>query len=137
MAKRTNNSLQNTTGRETRPPLKTGCDFMCSGRKGSSCSTSGTCRVALLDIVYLFVSIKKVWTYHSGTCTSSHDTLWLISESVIYCLTFSSISTIYVIFFSFLCGRPLHLSLKYSWLSSLNQHSFSSRFNLYEYCVET
>jgi hypothetical protein len=60
MAKRTNNSLQITTGRETRPPLKTGCELMCSGREGSSCSSSGTCRVALLDIVYLFVSIKKL-----------------------------------------------------------------------------
>jgi hypothetical protein len=50
MAKRnrTNNDIQNTTQKtkDTRTPLKTGDELWCSGRVGSSCSTSGTCLVA-------------------------------------------------------------------------------------------
>ena len=34
--------------RVTRTPLKTGGELMCSGRVGSSCSTSGTRRVNLV-----------------------------------------------------------------------------------------
>ena len=45
--KRTNNDLQNITNK-TRTPLKTAGEPMCSGRVGSSCSTSGTRRVNLL-----------------------------------------------------------------------------------------
>jgi hypothetical protein len=49
--KRTNNDLQNTTqkttDRETRAPLQPGC-AMCLGSAGSSCSTSGTLRIALV-----------------------------------------------------------------------------------------
>jgi hypothetical protein len=37
-----------TKDRATRTPLKTGCEFRCSGRVGSSCSTSGTRRVNLV-----------------------------------------------------------------------------------------
>ena len=37
-----------TKDRVTRTPLKTGGDLMCSGRVGSSCSTSGTRRVNLV-----------------------------------------------------------------------------------------
>jgi hypothetical protein len=48
--KRTNNDLQNTTQNttdgETRDPLKPGC-AMCLGSASSSCSTSGTLRIAL------------------------------------------------------------------------------------------
>ena len=43
--KRTNNYLQNihiSKDRVTRTPLKTGGELGCSGRVGSSCSTSGT-----------------------------------------------------------------------------------------------
>ena len=40
---KTNNDLQNTTQKtkdcETRDPLKTGSELMCSGRVGSSCSS--------------------------------------------------------------------------------------------------
>jgi hypothetical protein len=50
--KRKNNYLQNITyktkGRITQTPLKTGGEFRCSGRVGSSCSTSGTHRVTLV-----------------------------------------------------------------------------------------
>ena len=50
--KRTNNDLQNihikTKDRITRTPLKTGGELRCSGRVGSSCSTSGTHRVNLV-----------------------------------------------------------------------------------------
>jgi hypothetical protein len=49
--KRTNNDLQNTTQKttdlETRAPLKPGC-AMCLGSASSSCSTSGTLRIALV-----------------------------------------------------------------------------------------
>ena len=34
-----------TKDRDTRTPLKTGCEIRCSGRVGSSCTTSGTRRV--------------------------------------------------------------------------------------------
>ena len=37
-----------TKDRVTRTPLKTGSELMCSGRVGSSCSTSGTRRVNLV-----------------------------------------------------------------------------------------
>jgi hypothetical protein len=44
--KRTNNGLQNITqktkDRATRNKLNTGDELLCSGRVGSSCSTSGT-----------------------------------------------------------------------------------------------
>jgi hypothetical protein len=50
--KRTNNDLQNnkqkTTDRTTRTPLKAGSELGCSGRVGSSFSTSGTRRVNLV-----------------------------------------------------------------------------------------
>ena len=50
--KRTNNYLQNTTqkikNREKRTPQKTGDEFRCSGKLGSSCYTSDTCRVTLV-----------------------------------------------------------------------------------------
>jgi hypothetical protein len=50
--KRTNNNLQNTTektkDRVTQTSLKTGCEFMCSGRLNISCSTSGTRHVTLV-----------------------------------------------------------------------------------------
>ena len=49
--KRKNNDLQNTTQKtkdgETRAPLKPGC-AMCLGSASSSCSTSGTLRIALV-----------------------------------------------------------------------------------------
>ena len=38
----------NTKDRVTRTPLKTGAELRCSGRVGSSCSTSGTRRVNLV-----------------------------------------------------------------------------------------
>ena len=51
--KRTNNDLQNTkqktTDRTTRTPLKAGSELGCSGRVGSSFTTSGTRRVATLN----------------------------------------------------------------------------------------
>jgi hypothetical protein len=37
-----------TKDRVIRTPLKTGGEIRCSGRVGSSCSTSGTCRVNLV-----------------------------------------------------------------------------------------
>jgi hypothetical protein len=37
-----------TKDRVTRTPLKTGCELGCSGRVGSSCSTSDTRRVNLV-----------------------------------------------------------------------------------------
>ena len=50
--KRINNNLQNTTektkNRVMQTSLKTGCEFMCSGRVNSSCSTSGTHHVTLV-----------------------------------------------------------------------------------------
>ena len=50
--KRINNNLQNTTektkDRVMQTSLKTGCEFMCSGRVNSSCSTSGTRHVTLV-----------------------------------------------------------------------------------------
>ena len=49
--KRTNNDLQNTTQKttdlETRAPLKPGC-AMCQGSASTTCSTSGTLRIALV-----------------------------------------------------------------------------------------
>jgi len=50
--KRKNNELQNHTrkvnNRDTRTPLNTGGELMCSGRVGSSCFTSGTRHVNLV-----------------------------------------------------------------------------------------
>jgi hypothetical protein len=50
--KRTNKDLQNIThktkDRVTRTPLKTGVELRCSGRVGSSCSTSDVRRVNLV-----------------------------------------------------------------------------------------
>ena len=50
--KRINNNLQNTTEKTKdqvmQTSLKTGCEFMCSGRVKSSCSTSGTHHVTLV-----------------------------------------------------------------------------------------
>jgi hypothetical protein len=50
--KRKNNDLQNITykakDRITQTPFKTGGELRCSGRVGSSCSTSGTNRVTLV-----------------------------------------------------------------------------------------
>ena len=50
--KRTNNDLQNITeknrDRVTGTSLKTGGELMCSGRVGSSCSTSGIRRINLV-----------------------------------------------------------------------------------------
>ena len=50
--KRTNNDLQSIThktkDRTSRTPLKTGDELGCSGRVGSSCSTSGIHRVTLV-----------------------------------------------------------------------------------------
>ena len=50
--KRINNDLQNTTektkDRVMQTSLKTGCEFMCSERVNSSCSTSGTRHVTLV-----------------------------------------------------------------------------------------
>jgi hypothetical protein len=74
--KGTSNDLQNITQKtkdlETRTQLKTGSELMCSGRDGSSCSTSGTSRVNLvtkfmLHVRFLFVlsfppSIKLIAT---------------------------------------------------------------------------
>ena len=51
MYKKTNNDQQNTykiKDRVTRTPLKTGGELKCSGRVGSSCSTSETRRVNLV-----------------------------------------------------------------------------------------
>jgi hypothetical protein len=52
MAKRINSDLQNTThktkDRETRTRQTTRGELRCSGRVGSSCSTSGTCNVTLV-----------------------------------------------------------------------------------------
>jgi len=59
MAKRksTNNDLQNIThktkDRVTRTPLNTRGELRCSGRVGSSCSTSGTRRVTLITNVVI------------------------------------------------------------------------------------
>jgi len=39
-----------TKDRVIRTPLKTGSELMCSGRVSSSCSTSGTRRVNLVDL---------------------------------------------------------------------------------------
>ena len=46
--KRINNNLQNTKVRATWTSLKTGSELRCSGRVGSSCSTSGTRRITLV-----------------------------------------------------------------------------------------
>ena len=50
--KRTHNDLQNTTQKTkdlaTQTAHKTGDELRCSGRVGSSCSTSGTRRVTLV-----------------------------------------------------------------------------------------
>ena len=52
--KRTNNDLQSTTqktkDRATRTPLKTGSELRCSGRESSSCSTSGTRHVTIVNM---------------------------------------------------------------------------------------
>jgi hypothetical protein len=45
-----------TKDRVTRTPLKTGGELRCSGRVGSSCSTSGTRRVNLVNCSYLIMS---------------------------------------------------------------------------------
>ena len=46
--KKDNNTTQKNKDRETRTALKFDCEVMCSGRVGSSCSTCGTYRVALV-----------------------------------------------------------------------------------------
>ena len=76
--KRTNNDLQNTTQktsiRATRTPLKTGGELRCSGRVGSSCSTSDSRRVTLVtkpvvshewskDREVLMTSGKYPWSF--------------------------------------------------------------------------
>jgi hypothetical protein len=61
--KRTNNDLQNIThktkDRVTRVPLKTRDELMCSGRVGSSCSTSGTRRVTLFPNPVISHKLEK------------------------------------------------------------------------------
>ena len=51
-SKTTNNNLQKNTqktkDRETRTPPRTGHKLMCSGRVGSSCTTSDTCHASLV-----------------------------------------------------------------------------------------
>ena len=42
------NHTHKTKGQVTRTPLKTGDELRCSGRVGSSCSSSGTRRVKLV-----------------------------------------------------------------------------------------
>jgi len=44
-----------TKDRVTRTPLKTGGELRCSGRVGSSCSTSGTCRVTLVTLWHMLL----------------------------------------------------------------------------------
>jgi hypothetical protein len=51
--KGTNKNIHKTRDRVTRTSQKTGSEFMCSGRVGSSCSTSDTRRVNLLKALYL------------------------------------------------------------------------------------
>ena len=46
-------STKHTYKTKDRTPLKTGGDLMCSGRVGSSCSTSDTRRVNLVKYVYI------------------------------------------------------------------------------------
>ena len=51
-----------TKDRVTRTPLKICGDFRCSGRVGSSCSTSGTCRVNL-NKSFLYWIPKQIFSY--------------------------------------------------------------------------
>ena len=51
-----------TKDRVKRTPLKTGGELMCSGRVGSSCSTSDTRRVNYV--------IRTKWFYSTGSCFS-------------------------------------------------------------------
>ena len=45
---RSTNHTYKTKDRVTQTPRKTGSELRCSGRVGSSCSISGTCRVNLV-----------------------------------------------------------------------------------------
>ena len=69
---RTNNDLQNITQKTkdqaTWTSLKTGSELRCSGRVGSSCSTSDTCRVTLV--------ISHEWEKDLQVLTTSGTYLW-------------------------------------------------------------
>jgi hypothetical protein len=65
-----------TKDRVTRTPLKTGGELRCSGRVGSSCSTSGACCVNLVTnpvISYEWGKDREVFTT-SGTFPWSFET---------------------------------------------------------------
>ena len=74
--KRTNKDLQNIThktkDRVTRTPLKTGVELRCSGRVGSSCSTSDVRRVNLVTNPV----ISHEWGKGREVCTTSGTYPW-------------------------------------------------------------
>ena len=54
--------------RVTWTPLKTGCELRCSGRIGSSCSTSGTRRVNLKPLPFIIQSFVLTVLYANILC---------------------------------------------------------------------
>ena len=61
---RSTNITHKTKDRVTRTPLKTGDELGCPRRVGSSCSTTGTCRVTLVTNPVINVLMRPLWLYH-------------------------------------------------------------------------
>jgi hypothetical protein len=71
---RSTKHTQKTKDRVTRTPLKTMDELMCSGRVGSSCSTSGTRRVNL--VIHALMLTTFVIFQSSSSCLCKHQSCY-------------------------------------------------------------